>query len=212
MINIVVAYDDNDTDLGDYFHESYTNLLQCLQGVNVVPVAVLRGLDCNEDNINSAVTPLNGNRFLFVGLSHGDETGTYLLTENDNYVSPVNCINFCNSFFYTTGCNVGLNLRERLLHHGCHVFIGYSIESRAAYTDKFNSIFIDCELHALKNFLTSNRTISELFSEMLDYTQTQVDLLSDAGEIIDAMHLLENKDGFVIHGNGSLTNPHFQLN
>ena len=102
MIKIVVAFDDNDSALGDYFEESYNNLLQAIQSANETPTTVLRGLECNEANVNNAVNPLKANPFLFVGLSHGDETGNCLLTENDTYVSPNNAMNFTKQLLENT--------------------------------------------------------------------------------------------------------------
>jgi hypothetical protein len=56
MIKIVVAYDDNDSLLGDYFEESYNNFSskRCMPQV-ITQTIVLRGLDCDEASINSAV-------------------------------------------------------------------------------------------------------------------------------------------------------------
>ncbi len=212
MIKIVVAYDDNDSALADYFEESYNNFLLSMQGANVTPTTVLRGLECNECNINNSVNPLKANPFLFVGLSHGDETGNYLLTENDAYISTNNSVNFINSFFYTTGCNAGLDLRVNLLLHGCKVFIGYTNNSKAPLNEVYNSLFIDCELYALKKFMSSDSTIDELFNEMMNYTQIKIDWLFDNNEIVEAMDLQSNKDCMMIDGDGSLTRKHFQLN
>lgn len=211
MIKIVVAYDDNDSALGDYFEASYDNFHQSMQAANETPTTVLRGLECNEVSINDAVNPLKADPFLFVGLSHGDDTGNYLLTENDAYVSPDNSLNFTNSFFYTTGCNAGLYLRANLLQRGCKVFIGYTNNSKAPLNEDYNSLFIDCELFALKQFLFSDRTINELFNEMMNFTQTKIDWLSDNNEIVEAMDLQSNKDCMVIDGNSSLTRLDFTL-
>ena len=212
MIRIVVAYDDNDSALGDYFEESYNNFHRSMQAANATPTTVLRGLECDEVSINNAVNPLKADPFLFVGLSHGDDTGNYLLTENDAYVSPDNAVNFTNSFFYTTGCNAGLDLRANLLQKGCKVFIGYTNNSKAPLNEDYNSLFIDCELFALKQFLSSDRTINELFNEMMNFTQTKIDWLFENNEIVEAMDLQSNKDCMIVDGNSSLTRLDFVLN
>ena len=212
MIRIVVAYDDNDSDLADYFEESYDNLLQSIQSAQETPTVVLRGLECTEPNVNLAVVPLNSNPFLFVGLTHGDNTGTYLLTANDTYVSPTNAVNFPNSFFYTTGCKVGLILREHLLQQGCKVFVGYIDNSKAPLNEFYNFMFIDCELFAIKRFLNTDSTIGELYNEMLSHTQTQIDWLFTENEIVEAMDLQSNKDCLMLFGDASLCRQDFQLN
>jgi hypothetical protein len=212
MIKIVVAYDDNDSLLGDYFEESYNNFHQSMQASNATPTIVLRGLECNEASINNAVNPLKANPFLFVALSHGDDTGNCLLTENDTYVSPDNVGNFNNSFFYTTGCNAGLDLRANLLRQGCKVFIGYTDNSKAPLNEDYNSLFIECELLALKQFLFSDKTIEELFNEMMNFTQSKIDWLFENNEIVEAMDLQSNKDCMIVDGNSSLTRLDFVLN
>jgi hypothetical protein len=212
MIKIVVAYDDNDSTLADYFEESYSNLLQSIQSAQETPTVVLKGLECTEINVNAAVTALNVNPFLFIGLSHGDETGNYLLTENNNYITPNNSENFINSFFYTTACNAGLGLRENLLQNGCKIFIGYTDNSKAPLNEDYNSLFIDCELYAIKQFMSSNSTIDELFNAMMNYTQTMIDRLFENDEtIIEAMDLQRNKDSMILFGDGSLCKHDFEV-
>ena len=98
MIKIVVAYDDNDSALADYFEESYNTFLQNMQAANVTATAILRGLQCNEVNINNAVIPLNENAFLFIGLSHGNEDCLGVDSTGEIFVSISNSQNFKNSF------------------------------------------------------------------------------------------------------------------
>ncbi|MFZ4544720.1 MAG: hypothetical protein ACOYOA_11760 [Saprospiraceae bacterium] len=210
MIRIVVAYDDNDSELAEYFEESYDDFLQSMQLAQETATVVLRGLECTEQNVNTAVVPINSNPFLFVGLSHGDNTGTYLLTENDTYVSPTNAVNFSNSFFYTTGCKVGLVLRENLLHHGCKVFVGYIDNSKVPLNEFYNYLFIDCELFALKKFLNTDSSIGELYNEMLSHTQIQIDWLIAIDEIVEAMDLQSNKDCLMLFGDSSVCRQDFQ--
>jgi hypothetical protein len=211
MIKIVVAYDDNDTELGDFFRCSYENILQSIQSANESLSVVLRGLDCTEANINTAVVPLNLNPFVFVGLSHGDEDGICLLTENGVFVSENNESNFINSFFYSTACNVARYLGKNLVdNNGCKCFIGCELSSLVTF-DEFHDVYLECENYAIREFLNSTKTIQQAFDEMMLLFDDRIDEYTNAGEILFASELLNNKDCMTLLGNGSLSILDFQL-
>lgn len=211
MIKIVVAYDDNDSSLGDYFEESYSNLLQSIQSAQETPTVVLRGLECTEANVNAAVAVLNVNPFLFVGLSHGDEDGLCLLTDNDVFVTESNVMHFANSYFYTTACNVGSVLGKNLIANNCKCFIGCEWSSLATF-DEFYDVYIECENFAIGEFLNSTKTIQQTFDEMKLHFDAMIDKYSIEGEILFAMELQNNKDCMIIIGDGSLCKHDFQVN
>ncbi|MFN8278339.1 MAG: hypothetical protein U0T84_12725 [Chitinophagales bacterium] len=211
MIKIVVAYDDNDSALADYFEESYKNILQSIQSTQETQTVVLRGLDCTEANVNSAVVPLNANPFLFIGFSHGDELGLCLLTDNDVFVSENNAMNFGNSFFYTTACNVASRLGITLLANNCRCFIGCEWSSLATFDD-FYDVYIDCENFALREFLNTTKTIQQTFDEMMLRFDGMIDKYSNDGEVLFAMELQNNKDCMILLGDGSFRKQDFHLN
>ena len=95
MINIVVAYDDNDIELGDYFELSYNDLNNNLSIVENISLSSIRGLDCSENNVLDRINSFNEENFGFVGLSHGNDC--QLLTDNDVYVDIENILHFRNS-------------------------------------------------------------------------------------------------------------------
>lgn len=211
MIKIVLAYDDNDSTLADYFEESYNNLIRSIQSANVKPTAVLRGLECTEANINAVVIPINENPFLFVGLSHGDESGCCLLTDNDVFISESNALSFSNSFFYTTACNVASILGQKLIANNCLCFIGCQWSSLATF-DEFYDVYIDCENYAIREFLNTTKTIQQTFEEMLIYFDGMIDKFTNEGEVLFAMELQNNKDCMKLIGNGSLSMLDLKLN
>ncbi len=210
MIKIVVTYDDNDSTLADYFEESYNNILQSIESAQETPTVVLRGLDCTEANVNSAVLALNTNPFLFVALSHGDQNGICLLTDNDVFVSDNNAMNFGNSFFYTTACNVASVLRISLLANNCKCFVGCVWSSLATFDD-FYDVYIDCENFALREFLNTTKTIQQTFEEMMLRFDGMIDKYSNDGEVLFAMELQNNKDCMALFGDGTLNKQDFQL-
>jgi hypothetical protein len=210
MINLIIAYDDNDVELGGYFEESFNHTNEVVVLLNFITLNSIRGLDCTEQNINSAVIPLNKESFIFASFSHGSGSGDCLLTTNDVFVGDSNVSHFCNSFFYTTACCVATQLAGNLLKSNCFCFVGYADASWATYED-FYDIYIACENYALNEFLRTTKTIQETFNEMNSYFDEQIKLLYDANEILVAMELEHNRDCFKLLGNGSLTSSDFQI-
>ncbi len=210
MINLVIAYDDNDSDLGEYFEDCFNSTRDVVSQLNSISYNSLRGLDCTEQNINARIQPLNHQSFIFVCFSHGDSSGECLLTQNEVFVSISNVTFFCNSFFYTTACCVALELGSNLINSNCFCFIGYNDSSWATYED-FYPTYIACESYSLVEFLRTTKTIQQTFDEMQAYFDEQITLLYDQNEILVAMELERNRDCLVLLGNGSLTSSDFHV-
>jgi hypothetical protein len=210
MINLVIAYDDIDSALGIYFEGAFNNTNEVVSSLNFIVLNSIRGLNCNEQNVNSVVTPLNHQSFVFVSFSHGNDTGECLLTHNDVFVSSSNASNFCNSFFYTTACCVATQLGSDLIDSNCVCFIGYKDASWATYEDHY-SFYIACENYALNEFLRTNKTIQQTFDEMIKYFDDQITHLYNQNEILVAIELEHNRDCLVILGNGALSINDFQV-
>jgi len=198
MINTVIAYDHNDVDLGSYFNSSYL-YINDLVGKSNISVTSINGGNCLESNINNAVSPINPNNFVFVGLSHGSDDGLCLIAD-DNYVSGNNTSIFVNSFFYSTACHIGRELSKQLINDGCKCFIGYTNVSKAPIAGKYVELFIECELHALKNFFLSTKSIQVLFDEMISFTDEKIIELANGTDIVEAMALIANRDYMICVG------------
>ncbi len=199
MINLIIAYDDNDSELGDYFEESFSSVKSALSDINDIDLKEIRGLECNEINILAACK--SENPFIFVGLSHGNES--QLITENEAYVKAENVFHFRNSFFYSTACRTASKLGISLIDNGCSCYVGYNKDSWAS-TEEFYSVFIECENYCLSEFIISDKPIKDVFDEMLDFFDSKIDLLTQQNEIFAAIDLQNNKDNLVLFGNESL--------
>ncbi len=200
MIKLIIAYDDNDSDLGGYFEECFNSITTKTESSDNISMSSIRGLDCTEANINDVVS-LMQKPYVFVGLSHGNPGE---LISDEVYVSRNNSSIFSDSLFYSTGCCTAIELGPLLIEQGCVCYIGYVDDSYATYED-FYPTYIECETYALVEFLTSDKNVNTAYREMLSYFDLKINELFDQNEILVAMELQKNKDSFVLLGDPNIS-------
>ena len=202
MINLFLAYDDNDQELGDYFEESYDNLLSETSNNTLVITNTLRGLDCSEANVNVHTERYKPNSFIFVAFSHGNEE--LLRTGNEIFISVNNCHFFSKSLFYTSACECAVTLGPQLMAKGCLAFVGYN--GPVDVWEGYYEVFIECENYAIIEFMNSNKTIGVSFSEMKDKYNEAIDdlVLGNTEDKIVASLLVDNRDKLTLLGNADL--------
>jgi hypothetical protein len=198
MVNLVIAYDDNDSSLADYFESSYQYVSDLIAPIDSITHHPIPGLNCTELHIADTINAFNGQRFCFVGFSHGNSD--MLLTDNDVYISGNNCALFNQSVFYSLGCQTAVTLGTELINNGCSTFVGYYDDSYVTY-EQFNDVYISCENFALKEFLTTDISLGDAFDLMMDNYDLEIQKMVDANEILMAMELTHNKDCTGILGN-----------
>lgn len=211
MVSTIIAYDNIDYLIGDYFNRSYLYLNE-LQNQTTISITGIDGDNCSETNINNIVQPFNQNPFVFVGLSHGTDDGDSLRAV-DYYVKNNNANLFANSFFYSTACHIGRNLGKVLITHNCKCFIGYTDVSEVPLIQDYEDLFIECELHAIKNFYLTEKSIQVLYDEMIEFIDEKILEISNGNDILEAMALIRNRDCMVIIGdevNKQLTRLDFE--
>lgn len=199
MISTYVAYDDFDEHLGEYFDQSFQYFQSITQDLDYVTCLSLDGSKCTEAHVSEILKDVNGKPFIFTAFSHGREDGASLCAgEADEFVCEINSHLFANTLFYSTACSVGSLLGCDLTeNHNCRAFIGYTDESFAPFDESFNNLFIECELHGLKEFLNSEKSIEEVYSEMLKKIDDTIDYLYANDEYIDANFLERNRQALI---------------
>lgn len=198
MISTIIAYDNIDYEIGDYFNRSYLQLDE-LRDLTTISITGIDGDNCFQTNINELIPTFNQNPFVFVGLSHGTDDGL-ALRGIDYYIQQNNANLFLNSFFYSTACHIGRSLGEILISHDCKCFIGYTDISEVPLVAAYEDLFIECELHALKNFFLTTKPIQVLYDEMIAFTDEKIIEIANV-DVLEAMSLIRNRDRFVIIGN-----------
>jgi hypothetical protein len=206
MINLLVTYDNQDFELGEYFTQSYNMLKERIINSNI-SFFNLDGENCTEAMINYHTEAFIPNQFIFIGLSHG--TYEELNTSSDFYVSKSNSHNFSNSFFYTSACSCSAILGKLLIDKGCLAFIGYDDEIHVL-PDYYHE-FIECENHGIIEFINTSKTIGEVYKEMHQKYDLAIERLAN-GDIIEtivAATLVDNKQLLRLLGDDNLNITNF---
>lgn len=210
MINIVIAYDNQNAGLGQYFEDCKEDITTLLEEQNhlIKSCSKVPSPKCNEAYIDFAIPQLNSDPFVFVSYMHGIDDG--LKCGGGFFISTNNCHHFTNSFFYSTACLIGRKLAPELIVKGCKAFIGFKEESEVFKNASYRQTFIECDNYALKMFITSNKTIGEAFVAMKDHYTKKIDRSLELGEsplFIGA--LIANREALVCLGNDTLKKEDF---
>jgi hypothetical protein len=162
---------------------------------------------CNEADIATSIDGFNGNRFIFIGFSHGDVDCH--ATTNEIFISSNNSLLFSNSLFYSCACLTARKLGPELLTQGCSTFIGY--RSSVYVNEDYDKVFIKCKNSGIKKFFEGKNTIKESYEFMRKTYQNEIDalIIGDADDFFAASSLSGNLKALVFKGNETLTLPDF---
>jgi hypothetical protein len=189
MIDTIIAVDENDNILGDFFYSCYEDLNDCFIANSIV-VNLLKSNRLNDLSIS--LTMENMLNFIFVAYSHG---GKSELTANgtSQYISnTINIDKFKNSFFYTCSCYTGKELGVNLIDNGCLGFIGYN--NKFTVWDFYRSPFVECANYGLKLFVEGLK-IDDLYRKMKDKYTEHIDNYNN--DIFGAAMLVANRNALV---------------
>ena len=155
MINIIIAFDNQNASLGKYFDDCQQDIMILLdENAHLIKsCSKVPSLQCNVAYIDITIPLLNSNPFLFISYNHGVEDE--LKCGGSSFISIDNCHHFRNSFFYSTACHIGKKLAPELIRNGCKTFIGFKEASEVFEHTSFRQTFIQCDNFALKMFMTS---------------------------------------------------------
>ncbi len=208
MINALIAYDDQDFDLGDYFQSSHGDIVNSINANQLVSITSIQGLNCTELNINTTIQGLNGARFIFVAIAHGNEE---VVAANEVFISNNNSADFTNSLFYSCACSNGHTLGRILVNAGCLTFVGYKDD--VWVVEDYHEIFYGCQNSGIKSFLIHPETIQVSFDKMIAHYTQEIDRLvaGSIDDVVAASSLIGNRDCLVLLGNNNLTHADFSF-
>lgn len=210
MVNFHIAYDGLDAGLGNYFELSKLDIANFIFA-NCIDhhVSEIPSPQCTLAYIDELLPQINTQNFIFVVYSHGDDD--QLLSDGTHYIKRgINHYLFSNSLFYSMSCLSGRELGQALVANGSHVFIGYKEEINALL-GAFLQLSIDCDNHALKNFILG-KPIGHCYDEMKEFFTEKIDELVANGEPMRASTLRATRDALVFEGNRELTLDNFRIN
>jgi hypothetical protein len=209
MINVLIAFDNLDNNLGDYFEQSKSQssevIAEVIQDYNCLEVPSTR---CNVAYLDLILPQFNQSPFIFVNYSHG--TSTTITCSNSIYISNDNVYLFSNAFAYIMSCEVAAELGPHFIANHALAFIGFNKETYAL-RGSYQNLSITCDNYALLLFLNGN-ILRDAFAAMKANYTIKADHLEEMGEPLKAADLLECRDSLVFLGNGNLTIKDFILN
>ena len=191
MSRVIIAFDNEDVRMGDFFLACGEDLIAFLQGSNIQPI-LLRSNNLSEASVQIMTEPHPV--FLFGAYSHGG--ADRLVVNNLPYISTtVNITTFNNSFFYTCSCHTGRILGQQLVNNGCRSYRGYN---NTFTIWSFNiGPFVECANHGFKEFI-QGKTVSQVVESMkMKYTEHIDNYIND---IFGAAFLVDNRNALVWHG------------
>lgn len=212
MISVNIAFDEQDSGLGDFFNQCKQDLIDFLEHMsathgNGYTIDEINTGNCNEVYIEQRIAGLNTNNYLFIAYSHGD--ADCLTAAGAAYIhSDSNTHLFSNAFFYAVACSVGSRLGQALIDRGCHVFIGY--KDTFYILHKRLQLAINCANIGIKMFLSGN-TVEEAFRLIEKFYNQEIDKLMNFNDVIAASLLVKNKNALVVLGNNNLTINDFNV-
>ncbi|TAE04791.1 MAG: hypothetical protein EAZ97_00010 [Bacteroidetes bacterium] len=148
----------------------------------------------------------NFENFIFVGYSHGEQTGKSLLCNKSAYVDEYNVHLFKNTLFYAMACSTGAKLAHQLIEKECWTFIGFN--KVVQVVKDYQHIAQRCDNWGIMLFLGTDISIGEAFSNMKQEFTKQIDILEDE-DFGSASWLVGNRDALVLYGNKNLTRQDF---
>jgi len=204
MIEIVVAYDERDKKLGDYFESCKNDLIATIEQLGGIKntISEIPAKKCNRAYIDIALKHLKEISFLIIAYMHGTES--QLIANNGAFVQVGDDNSFFKySLFYTNSCLCGKLLGPDLITHQCHTFIGFDEEISALLGDN-KDISIKCDNFGITAFLTQDITVFEAYDQMrTNYSQEITKMLS-LGDILSAGVLVNAREALVFLGNKDL--------
>ena len=207
MINTVIAYDDNDFELSEYFENSHTDISDVLAANELITNISICGLECTKENINDTIRGINVEKFIFIAIAHGNEE--VIAANGSPFVSFENYITFVNSLFYSCSCSSGQILGNELVQEGCLAFIGYF--DTVFVIEEYYSIFYSCQNYGIKTFLSNDETIETSFNKMVNFYNEEIDRLvvGSTDDFLAASSLINNRDCLDILGCKTITRNDF---
>lgn len=211
MINFVIAFDNQNASLGQYFEDCQKDIVSFLDEHKhlIKSFSPIPTIQCNVAYIDTVIPLLNSNPFIFIAYAHGKDDA--LRCSGYSFVSKDNCHHFSNSLFYSTACLIGRKLAPELIDKGCKVFVGFNEETTVIFENPpYRRTFMECDNFAFKMFIISDSTIGQAFDAMKSYYTNRIDRAIELGEdILYISFLRENRDALLCLGDMDLKKEDF---
>ncbi|MFT3846219.1 MAG: hypothetical protein QM725_14275 [Lacibacter sp.] len=200
MISTILAIDDGDEILGEFFADCLADLKNFEN--ERLDITYITSSRLNEASVSMLIP--KDKKFVFLAYSHGSDNE--LLSSGTNpYVSEkVNITLFKNSFFYTCSCYTGKKLGEILIENECLSYIGY--KEKFEVWNYNRRPFVECANFGFKLFV-QGESVDLVLQKMKEKYDEQIDDYNN--DYFGAAHLLANKNALVALGDINLSASDF---
>jgi hypothetical protein len=196
MVEVILAYDEDNNTLGQYFAYCYSDISQYFDGLQH-GIVEIKGRILNSAYIDLELAKYEEIPFIFIAYSHG--TNVSLISDEEYLGISSNLKPFSNSFIYTFSCSSGHTLGDHLIQNGARVFIGYKTEIHIITT--YQQIFAECANEGMKHFLNGDN-IKLAFQKMKERHNQEIDNIYSKNALV-ASTIRKNRDALIMRGEHS---------
>ena len=192
MNDIILAIDEEDTELGSFFKDCGADLINFFEQKQIT---IDKLVASQINHVYVKVITENLNSFTFLAYSHGSDA--QLVSNGTSYIDEDNADSFENSLFYTCSCDTGKLLGSKLVQKGCLSYIGY--KDKFIVWD-FNRLpFVECANYAIKQIYLGKGSEEALIMAKSKYNEYIDDYNND---LMGAAMLRSNRDVLIHLGEG----------
>jgi hypothetical protein len=207
MINTILAYDERDVILGEFFDLCAIKTKDSISdGVNLIEI---NSQSLNDLTIQFKTEALNSKPFLFITFTHGSESELLKSGSIPFLSTTINEKGLKNSLSYCFACNSGKELGHTLIENGALAFVGYKEEVTVQkFFDALDS-FVECATCGLKYFFSEMSLANSISLMKEKYTDCMDRFYSR--DMIIASSFMENRDALVLLGKKDLAIKDFYV-
>jgi hypothetical protein len=209
MLKIIIAFDNQDEDLGDYFTACKVDIVDFLeeQQINGFPLEIVEIMDsrlCNPVYIEIKLEEYQNQPLLFIAYSHGLP---HALSCKGSYIDSSNVHLLFNACLHTNACSSAKVLGRYFIEKE-GIFLGFDepVDALIDDTNGAKQISINCDNYGIKySIIMRDKTIVETYHAMINYYEENIRKL----DYFNASLLTETKKALKIYGNKEITMNQF---
>lgn len=209
ILKIIIAFDDQDDVLGDYFTACKVDIVGFLEeqqagGFPLEIVDIIDSQHCHSAYIDQKLEACQNQPLLFIAYSHGLHHA--LRCNSVSYIHSDNVHLLFNACLHTNACSSAKVLGSTFIEKE-GIFIGFDEPVDALIGDnEAKRVSINCDNYGIKySIMMRDRTILETYQAMINYYDEKIVKL----DFFNAQLLSNTKEALKIYGNGGITMNQF---
>ena len=202
MSKIIIACDESDHRLGDYFHRTNQYLMSFLEDYNFA-FRNINSQNCHQAHIDNILENIK-KPLVFVSFSHGNSNS--LRCNGVAYLATDNIASLHTSFVYAMSCSAAAELGATFTEQK-GVFIGFNKEIDAVISGDHVQKCIECDNSGIIfAFSNPDGTLKDAYKAMKKYYTNIIDKLYDMkAQALYIGYFINMRNSLKIIGNENLT-------